>query len=490
MKKRTRGKRDVDVGQESLTHRPLSGKWGYAGRPMTEDLVIKNGLVVTPQGIMRGGLAIRGEKIVQLASDELLPKASLEIDAGGCYVLPGIIDPHIHLGGTKEESTIADFRTETTSAAISGVTMIIAYFGFGDPLAPRLAYYKRAKEMGKQNSFIDFKFHAYLFNDIHLKEMPDVIKEGVTSAKLLLGSNEEEAKRSGRHAIGLDYAYRLMDILSVYGPPVFVQAHCEHPDIISVFTKELKAKGRNDFLAWVESRPPICEAIHAYSLGLMSLKTGCPLYIVHVSAKETITAIKHLRQLGAKIYAETCPHYLTLTKNTPMGLLAKMAPPLREETDMDCLWRAVSDGTIDLIGSDHCLRWRRDREEVEAWQGIPGIGGIGAILPLLMTEGVHKGRMTIEQMVKLTSENAARIWGIYPRKGVLSPGSDADIVIVDPNKEWVMSANNLKSASDYSVYEGRVVKGKAIKTFVRGKLVAEEGELVTKTPVGEFIHPL
>jgi len=145
---------------------------------------------------------------------------------------------------------------------------------------------------------------------------------------------------------------------------------------------------------------------------------------------------------------------------------------------------------FDTIGSDHCVRQRHVKEEAGVWGGIPGVAGIGALLPIIMTEGVNKGRITIEQFVKLTSENAARIWGIYPKKGVLSPGSDADITIVDPNREWVLSTNNLNSVSDYSIYEGRVVKGKAIKTFLRGKLVAEDGELVAKAPLGEFVNPL
>lgn len=454
-----------------------------------EDLVIRNGLIVTPQGVIRGGLAVRGERILQVGSDELLPGASLEVDAGGCYVLPGFVDPHIHIGGTEEEGAISEFRTESISAVVSGVTTMMGFIGFGAPLEPRLPVYQRCKEIGRQNSFVDFKFHAYLINELHLEEIPDLIKEGITSSKLLLGYSEEEAKRSGRHAISLGYTYKVMEMLAKYGPPVLIQAHCEQPDIISVITKRLMAQGRTDFLAWAESRPSICEAIHAFSLGLMSLETGCPFYAVHVSAKETIDVIRYLRRLGVKMYAETCPHYLTLTRNTPMGVLAKMAPPLRDEPDIDYLWQAVSDGTVDTIGSDHCVRQRREKEEAGVWGGIPGIGGIGALLPLMMTEGIHKRRITIEQLVKLTSENAARIWGIYPKKGVLSPGADADIAIVDPNKEWVLSVDNLKSCSDYSIYEGRAVRGKAIKTFIRGKLVAQDGDLVAKAPLGEYVYP-
>ena len=217
------------------------------------------------------------------------------------------------------------------------------------------------------------------------------------------------------------------------------------------------------------------------------METGCPFYVVHVSCKETVDVIRFLKQKGAKIYAETCPHYLTQTKETPMGVLARMSPPLRDKEDIECLWQAVADGTIDTIGSDHVPLQRKQKEEDGIWKGVPGVGGIGAMLPLLISEGVNKGKISINRLVELTSENTARIWGMYPKKGTLIPGSDADITIVDPGHEWVLSADNLKSISDYSIYEGVKVKGKAIMTFVNGKLVAENGNLVTGTPCGEYV---
>jgi len=455
-----------------------------------ENLVVKNGLIVTPHGVIRGGLAVRNDKIVQIGADDSMPKANLEVNARGAYVLPGLIDPHVHIGAANEEGAISEFRTESISAVVSGVTTMMGFVRFGNMLEHRLPIYRRCKEIGKQNSFVDFKLHAYLVNEAHLEEIPGLIEEGITSSKLMLGYREEEAKRAGMAAIDLGFTYKAMDLLARYGRPVLIQAHCEQPDIISVITEKLISDGRIDFLAWTESRPAICEAIHAFSLGLISLETGCPVYIVHVSAKETVDVIRYLRQKGAKVYAETCPHYLMLTKHTPMGVLAKMAPPLRGEMDIECLWQAISDGIFDTIASDHVVRQRREKEEAGTWKGVPGVGGIGAILPLMMTEGVHRGRITIEQLVKLTSEKAAKIWGLYPKKGVLSPGADADIVIVDPRKEWVLSADKLKSCSDYSIFEGKAVRGKAIKTFIRGKLVAEDGELVAEAPFGEYVYSL
>ncbi|MFC2016122.1 dihydroorotase family protein [Chloroflexota bacterium] len=454
-----------------------------------EDLVIRNGLVVTPGGTVRGGLVVRGEKILQIGPDESLPQAKLEVDAKGNYLLPGLVDPHVHFGRAEEEDFADYLRKESVSAAISGVTTFMGFVRFGEILEPRLPIYRKGKEIAKQNSFIDFKFHAYLFTEEQFEEIPKLFGEGITSVKLMLNYTPESAKKVGYRAVDFGFVYRIMELLASYGPPALIQAHCEHPDIINLLSERLEAQGRNDFLAWAESRPALCETIHSFTMGSISLETGCPFYNVHVTNKETVDIIRYLRQRGAKIYAETCPHYLTLTKDTPTGVLARMSPPLRTEDDIEHLWQAVADGTFDTIGSDHVPLYRKQKEEDGVWKGIAGVGGIGAMLPIMMTEGVNKGRITIERLVKLNSENPARIWGIYPQKGALSPGSDADIVIVDPYKEWVLSAANLKSRADYSIHEGRAVKGKAIKTFVRGKLVAEDAVLVAETALGKYVEP-
>ena len=455
-----------------------------------EDLVIKNGLVVTPGGIVSGGLVVKNEKILAICSDWSLPDSKLTIDAGGCYVLPGLIDPHVHIGRTEEEDFRSQLRTESITAAISGVTTFIGFVRYGDVLKPRLPVYRQGKKTGEQNSFIDFKFHAYLFTEEQLDEIPSLIQEGITSFKLFLNNTDESAQKKGYKATDFGFVYKAMEIIARCGPPAILQAHCEQPDIFNLITKRLEAKGRSDFLAWAEARPAICETMHAFSLGLISMETGCPAYIVHVSSKETVDVIKYLRKKGANIYAETCAHYLTLTKNTPMGVLARIEPPLRDEADIQHLWRAVTDGTFDTIGSDHVPLMKQQKESDGIWKGTGGVGGIGAILPVMMTEGVDKGKLTIERLVKLTSENPAKIWGIYPRKGALSPGSDADIIIVNPDEQWVLSADNLKSRSDYSIYEGRKVKGKVMKTIIRGKLVAEDGSMVAEIPAGKFIEPL
>ena len=452
-----------------------------------EDLVIKNGLVVTPCGSIVGGLAVRKGKILHVGTNDSLPKASTALDAKGNYILPGLIDPHVHLGRAEESDFISQFKTESACAAISGVTTFISFVRFGEILQPRLPVYRKAIQIGNRTSFIDFKFSAYIFSEEQFQEIPRLIEEGITSCKLFLNLTAEGAKKRSYLPVDYGFVYRIMEVLTKAGPPAVLQAHCEQPDIIDMLAARLQAQGRNDFLAWAESRPSICETMQVFNLGLLAMERNCPVYIVHVSSQETIDIIRYLRQKGAKIYAETCPHYLTLTKDTPLGVLARIEPPLRSQADIDYLWQALADGTFDTIGSDHVPLMKKQKETDGIWKGTGGMGGIGTMLPIMMSEGVNKGRITIERLVQLTSENPARIWGIYPRKGTLSPGADADIIIVDPNKEWTVTAEGLRSCSDYSIYEGMKVKGKAIKTFVRGKLVAEDGNLVAKHPLGKYI---
>ena len=189
-----------------------------------------------------------------------------------------------------------------------------------------------------------------------------------------------------------------------------------------------------------------------------------------------------------RVYGETTPHYLApITKDCDLGLIAKVNPPLREQADCDRLWKGLAKGTLDTIGSDNCIYSREEKERGGLWDAIVGFSGTGAILPILVSEGVHKGRITWERMAQVCAENTARIFGMYPQKGVLSPGSDADIVIIDPRREWTMGVETLKQGSDFSIYEGRKVRGKAVKTFVRGKLVAEEGEPTIAPPHGIYI---
>ncbi|MEK7848093.1 MAG: amidohydrolase family protein, partial [Chloroflexota bacterium] len=270
------------------------------------------------------------------------------------------------------------------------------------------------------------------------------------------------------------------------GPPALAMVHAEEADIIYRLRERLKAQGRGDPAAWNDSRPGICEAMHVFSAGLIAQQVNAPMYVVHTSSKESIEAARFFRAKGAAVYIETCPHYLVLTKHTGPRNISKVNPPLREDADRQALWQGIAEGTVDTIGSDHG-NYTKAHKEGNIWDIMPGFPSLGATLAVLVSEGVNKGRLSWEKLAQLTSENTARLFSLYPRKGAIQPGADADLVIVDPNREWVLDAASMRSASDFTVYDGTKVKGKAVKVFQRGRLLVDDGQAVAQGPLGRFI---
>jgi len=450
-----------------------------------EEIKIVNGILVTSQGKTRGGLTIGGGKISGLGDDARLSRARKEIDARGCFILPGIIDPHTHLGRDKEELFRTQCRSESISAALGGITTMMTTARFGNPTEARLAAYRKAKEIGRSFSFIDFKFNAFMTNQKHLDEIDALMEEGVSSFKLMMAYTREEAKQIGLEGIDWGYAYKLFERISRLGPPAMAQIHCEEPEIIHLLRNQLMEKGRADIAAWTESRPSLCETMQLCDAAVLAQALKTPLYIVHISAKESVEALRFFKGKNPAIYGETCPHYLTLQRNPACGILAKVNPPLRDLPDQDRIWAGLGEGTLDTVGSDHVVYLREDKEK-GIWKAPAGFGAIGATLPLLVSEGIHKGRLTWEQLVRATSENVAKIFHLFPRKGCLQIGSDADVIIVDPEREWILGTETLQSSADFSVYEGKRVKGKVINTFVRGNLIVDEGRLIAEKAIGEY----
>lgn len=456
------------------------------------DLVIKNGMVVTPGGAIRGGLAVVDGKITQVGSDDVLPSAQSEVDAQGHFILPGIIDPHGIFGRVKWDNQA---RLESVHAAVNGITTIITYVQMGDMKAPhRISVHKEAKQICRENSFVDFKFNAVIGTDEHIEEIPDMVADGVSSFNFWMNLSEIEMVQYDLFpSLNWAFFYRACEMIARCGPPAFASVHLEEPEIIHMLTERFKATGKQDLRTWAQCRPSFCEGVQAFTVGYIGLELGVPINIVHIAAPETIDAIQYLRAKGARVHGETCPQYLSLSPSDELGLLGKGMPPLRDEPYQRCLWRAVADGTIDTIGSDHQIAKREDKiVEGGLWgEGTEasgsGNGLMGSIFPIMMSEGVNKNRISIEQFVKVCSENTAKLFSIYPQKGALSPGSDADIIIVDPKREWEMTTESLKSSSDYCMFEGMKVRGKILKTFVRGELVAEEGELVAEEPHGRYV---
>ncbi len=454
---------------------------------MKADCVIRNGKVVTPTGTIMGGLAVKETKIVSVASDEILPDSHRFIDANGGYILPGLIDIHYHLGaGGPLERIESDFATETPGAALNGVTTVSSMLASLDsyiPLAPRVIAW------GKGKSYVNYALHCAIETASHFDELKSLCDLGMCRFKMFYTAYKgEEGRKIGQLGCDDGMVYRAFEFFADYGFPAIATLHCEEQDIMDLLQPRYENK-RMDLAAWTEARPDFIEAMSLDSAAWIAKATGAPVHIAHMSTREAVEELARWQRAGVRIYGETTPSYLTLTKNDPLGPWGKINPPLREKDDQEALWAALRGGVITTMGTDTCPYTRKEKEQGgDLWSAYPGFAtGVEVFCSVMMTEGVHKGRLSIEQMVKVTSEGTARLLNLYPRKGALVPGADADIVLVDPDRETTIRAKDLLTrAKEWSPFEGMKVKGMPVLTMVMGEIAAENREIVGK-PGGRFV---
>jgi dihydropyrimidinase/dihydroorotase len=454
---------------------------------MKADIVIRNGRVVTPQNTILGGVAIKGTQIVAVGADAALPEASRYIDAQGGYIIPGLIDIHYHLGaGGPADRIESDFKTETPGCALNGVTTICSMLATLESYIP---FAKKITEWGRGKSYVNYAFHCAIQLPAHLEEMTKLCDLGMSRFKMFYTAYKgEEGRKIGQLGCDDGMVYRACEILAEYGFPAMATLHCEEQDIMDLLQPRYEGK-RMDLPAWTEARPDFIEAMSVDSAAWIAKATGAPIHIAHMSTREAVEELKRWQQAGVRIYGETTPTYLTMTKYDPVGLFGKINPPLREKDDQDALWAALRDGVITTMGTDTCPYTRKEKEQGgDLWSALPGFAtGVEIFCAVMISEGVNKGRLSIEQMVKATSEGTARLLNLYPRKGALVPGADADIVVVDPHREWtVRSQEMVTRAKEWSPYEGMKLKGIPVSTLVMGELVAENRQ-VTGKPNGRFV---
>ena len=463
-------------------------------------IAIKNGRVVTPSGVIYGGVAIDGERIIYVGSDYFLPEARRMIDAEGCFVIPGLIDPHVHTGGSPgipfEEELYRQFKKET-EGALRGVTTFGHMITAG-PGESNFDFLDILIKAGQELSYVDFFSHGVVTSELHLSEQPELWRRGVTSFKHFWNAYK------GADSMGLvshtdeSIAYRSLLFVAEQGYPGVSMFHCEEIDPIYILSAKLREEGRNDLEAWAEARPPWAEAKRIFDAMEMAKNAGNPpVYIVHISCVEGVDMVAEARRQGYPVWGETNPAFLTHTcKMDELGCWGKVISPFRYPKDRDRLWRGMRDGGITNIGTDLCAWTRKAKEEAmggkgkygNLWDALPGLcGGLEHLLPVMMTFGVNAGKISIEDMVRVCSTNTARLFGIYPRKGVLAPGSDADIVIVDPYKEAVVDDAFYRCGADFSVYQGWKFKGLARTTLIRGEVMMEDYETTGKPGHGRFI---
>lgn len=445
------------------------------------DCVITNARIVTPDGIISGGVVIVDDKIASVSLSSGLPRTDTVIDAQGQYLMPGAIDTHVHLGLILPFAD--DCRTETASAAAGGVTTVMTY------LIDHGSYkslINRARKVVSQHALVDVAFHAAVMNRQHLTELATYMQMGVRSFKLFMAYRGREGERLNITAADDGLLYAAFETIQSLGAIAMV--HAENVEIF--FELYDRFKNHHDLAAWTEARPAFCEAENIRRAAYLAELTGVTLHVVHLSSGAGVEAVKQARQSGVRIVGETCPQYLTLTcdgTNILNPLWAKITPPIRTQADNHKLWEGLRQGWIQTMGTDHASNLEKNKLGDDIWQTRPGFPGLETYLPLMLSEGVNKGRITLEKLVEVCCYNNARAYGLYPRKGTITPGSDADLILIDLDLEREVAPDRLHSAADYTPWAGWKLKGWPTLTMVRGQIVMKGGEIVARPGTGKFL---
>ena len=437
------------------------------------DALIKGGRVVRGVGVSVEDVAIKGEVIARLASDIDPKEATETIDASGKLIFPGILDVHTHpvyvddLGGTS------------VTAAFGGITTLIHY-AYARPGMKLTETVQRFKEEGLQKSLLDFGLHGGIFDAPNqVKEIPETMKMGVTSFKFFMTYAKLKWMTDDY------YLAAAMDLLAQNGGLAIV--HAESGLAIDYLEdKHLKMEGdqRDVFMI---THPDSLEAEAIFRAISIAEVVSCPLYVAHVTAAKAISPLRRAREQGLPVHAETCPQYLTLTDDEvrAKGPLAKIGPPLRTRDDNDALWEAIREGIIDVIASDHAPKNKRtDDDFFKAPFGSPSTE---TLLTVSHDEGVNRGRIDICCLARVLSENPARIFGLYPKKGAIQEGSDADLTLFDPSLGLVISQETQHSNAPYTLYEGRACLGTPILTMQRGRVILDRDRLLIEPGSAQFL---
>ncbi|HUT69876.1 MAG TPA: amidohydrolase family protein [Desulfatiglandales bacterium] len=452
---------------------------------MEVDTVITNCAIVSHDGVSNAGLAIDKGKIVAIARDHELPSAGTIIDGRGNHVIPGVIDAHVHLEYPPGVDPETNIRRETQACAAAGCTTIIHLLAPADDIIGKADEFVGLYE---KNAYVDLALSARIYTRENISQIGNLYDYGIIGVKLLLPYKGSEAVWKGRVG-GIDdgivyLTFREIGRLAHEGCKVFARVHCENVEIFLKMKEEILEKGTEP-LSWNEVRPRVCEEEAMRKCFYLASVTGCPIYVVHMTIKEGIGLLAKARAEGVNVTAETCIQYLTGNTDNVDRVLSKVNPPIREPEDNKVLWEAVRDGTIDVLATDHAPVPKALKTNL--WDGTVGMPCAEMFLPLMLSEGVNKGRISLEKLVEVCCFNPAQKFGLTPRKGTISIGSDADLVLVDLNKEAVGPEKPIYSDSDYSIFAGWKIRGWPILTMLRGRVVAKDGEVVGDSGYGRFL---
>lgn len=455
---------------------------------MKADLVIRNGWIVTPEATFQGGLAISGGKFVAIGTDASLPPGNEEIDAKGKHILPGLIDAHVHFrepGLTYKE----DFGTGSTAAVCGGITTVVDMPNVIPPTADADKV-KEKQHLAEEKSLVDFGILGVIVQT-NIDQILPMADAGVVGYKIFFGETIGNLPFPDDGACQDAFSFITQSKL-----PLGI--HAENREIMNYWTSKLKAQGNKEPIYWEASRPDLCEA-EAVAHALFFAETfGTKLHVFHMSSMQAAHIVRAAKARGLRVTAETAPHYLLREYKdmAAVGSLLKMNPPVRTKEHSEVLWDGLLNGYVDMLATDHSPHTLEEKGsditgkmlKPAIWECISGFCGVETGVPLMLSQ-VNKGRMSLNQYVKVASENPAKVWQLYPRKGAIQLGADGDVTIVNMDKEATIDANKLHSKNTPTPWHGWQVKGMPVCTIVRGHVQMRDGEPIGK-PIGRMQRPI
>ncbi len=448
------------------------------------DLKIVGGKVFIPGSGFFDGLAIgiKGGKIVNVASPDALADASETVDASGKIVMPGVIDPHIHLGIFNDFAY--ECEHETRAALAGGVTTVGVFMGGDESYLPQLG---GLIDIVNEKSSVDLFFHLSIFTDEQMAEMEAYYEKfGVTSFKFYMAG-----VKGVFPGVSDGFIYEGYKKVAAMGERATACTHCEDQSMLDIaFDKVAKEKPNGTLADWADTGPNMAEEEAIMRACYLAEKAGNRLYIVHISTKEGADRFAQIRKMSdAKVFGETTSAYLSVSKHDPVGLLGKMLPPLRDESDIEGLWNRVARGELDSFGTDNVSMNKAIKQaEKGMLEAMPGYPILQTHLAAILTEGYHKRGVSLETILTRATMNPAKIFGLYPQKGTLAAGSDADVVVLDLNKEKVVKSDELYSYGDFSLYEGKTLKGWADTVVKSGKVAYKDGNIQVDPGIGSYLR--
>jgi|Deesub1362A_J573_1020465.scaffolds.fasta_scaffold00338_14 dihydropyrimidinase len=444
------------------------------------DLVIENGKVVIPGvGVVQANIGIENGKIVEIA--RITGNADQKVDAGGKYVIPGVIDPHIHLGIFAPFEKECEF--ETKSALAGGVTTVGCFYGGPDSYKE---VFDQVVKTAESYIYTDIFFHLVIGTDQQIEEMEQYARDlGVTSFKFYMCGIPGIIE-----PVNDGFLLKAFRKIADMGYPAIGCVHAENAALVDLALEELrKAKENGTLEDWAESHPNYAEEEAVTRISFIAGLAGARLYVVHLSTKEGVMAAEMAKSKYDNIFVETTSPYLSITKFDDIGLMGLMVPPFRENESVEALWDCVRRGIIDSFGTDNVSMTREVKNaEQGMWNTMPGYPFLGTHLPVLLHEGFHRRNIELTALVEKATRDPARIFGLYPNKGTIAVGSDADLVIVDLDKERKVNHEELHSYSDFSLLDGRILKGWPVMTIKSGEIAVEDNQVLVKKGNGKYLR--